>query len=141
MLLRDEEFDSLESLCYCFERDIDELKDYLRAHGYVYSEAQLQFRPEGYDRNIDAPQPTPTFDRNAVESAFCFFHQKQRVYEFSNMEWQRDDIEYAIEDYVSTMSTPLYAHLARGRQDFLRNHVRFEADILEAIDSLESLMA
>lgn len=49
MLLRDEEFDSLESLCINFDREPDELKEYLAAHGYVYSEDQKQFRPEGYD--------------------------------------------------------------------------------------------
>lgn len=50
MLLRDEEYDSLESLCYAFDREPQELKDYLKANGYVYSESQLQFRPEGYDQ-------------------------------------------------------------------------------------------
>lgn len=50
MLLRDEEFDSLESLCYAFDREPQEIKDYLHSHGYVYSECQLQFRPIGYDQ-------------------------------------------------------------------------------------------
>ena len=50
MLLRDEEFDSLEQLCYAFNRDPEEVKTYLAAHGYVYSESQRQMRPEGYDR-------------------------------------------------------------------------------------------
>jgi len=50
MLLRDEEFDSLESLCYAFSRDVDEIKDYLCGHGFVYSEEQRQFRPVGYDK-------------------------------------------------------------------------------------------
>ena len=50
MLLRDEEFDSLESLCYAFSRDPHEIKDYLHSHGYVYAKEQLQFRPEGYDQ-------------------------------------------------------------------------------------------
>ncbi|MBO4724507.1 MAG: DUF4250 domain-containing protein [Bacteroidaceae bacterium] len=49
MLLRDEEFDSLESLCINFDRAPQELKEYLAANGYVYSEEQKQFRPEGYD--------------------------------------------------------------------------------------------
>ena len=47
MLLRDEEFDSLESLCYNFNEDIDKLKANLREAGYVYSEEQHQFRPIG----------------------------------------------------------------------------------------------
>lgn len=50
MLLRDEEFDSLEQLCYAFNRDPEEVKTYLATHGYVYSESQRQMRPEGYDQ-------------------------------------------------------------------------------------------
>ena len=49
MLLRDEEFDTLESLCYAFGRDPEEMKDYLRECGFVWSEQQKQFRPIGYD--------------------------------------------------------------------------------------------
>lgn len=49
MLLRDEEFDSLESLCYNFNREPEEIKSYLLQHDYVYSEEQKQFRPVGYD--------------------------------------------------------------------------------------------
>ena len=49
MLLRDEEYDSLQALCYAFDRDPTELCRHLAAHGYVYSESQHQFRPEGYD--------------------------------------------------------------------------------------------
>ena len=50
MLLRDEEFDSLESLCYAFGREPQELKTYLRDNGFAWSEQQQQFRPEGYDQ-------------------------------------------------------------------------------------------
>lgn len=49
MFLRDEEFDSLESFCYCYNHDPEELKAYLFKNGYVYSEKQKQFRPVGYD--------------------------------------------------------------------------------------------
>lgn len=49
MLLRDEEFDSLESLCYAFNRKPQEIKDYLHGHGFVWSDNQKQFRPIGYD--------------------------------------------------------------------------------------------
>ena len=49
MLLRDEEFDSLESLCYAFSREPKEIKDYLQGNGFVWSEHQKQFRPIGYD--------------------------------------------------------------------------------------------
>ena len=49
MLLRDEEFDTLESLCYAFSREPQEVKDYLADRGFVWSERQKQFRPIGYD--------------------------------------------------------------------------------------------
>ena len=80
MLLRDEEFDSLESLCYnflsrsartiisylaLFERlflislcsndyyntEPEKIKAILREAGYVYSDEQEQFRPIGFDKN------------------------------------------------------------------------------------------
>lgn len=44
MLLRDNEFDTLEDLCSYFDRDPEELKDELQAEGYIYSEAQRQLR-------------------------------------------------------------------------------------------------
>ena len=59
MLLRDEEFDTLESLCYrsnlfaCLSKNFGtepkKIKNYLFGHGFVYSEKQKQFRPIGYD--------------------------------------------------------------------------------------------
>ncbi len=49
MLLRDEEYDSLESLCFSFGREPQEIEDYLRGNGFVWSERQKQFRPIGYD--------------------------------------------------------------------------------------------
>ena len=49
MLLRDEEFDTLESLCYNFGTEPADINDYLFVHGYVYSEEQRQFRPIGYN--------------------------------------------------------------------------------------------
>ena len=50
MLLRDDEYDTLESLCNAFDRDPDEIKDYLSRCGFVWSEQQKQFRPVGYDQ-------------------------------------------------------------------------------------------
>ena len=50
MLLRDEEYDTLESLCYAFNRDPEQVKESLLKHDYVYSESQKQFRPVGYDQ-------------------------------------------------------------------------------------------
>lgn len=44
MLLRDEEFDSLESLCYCFGREPEDIISYLDSFGYYWNAQQLQFR-------------------------------------------------------------------------------------------------
>ncbi|MCQ2192099.1 MAG: DUF4250 domain-containing protein [Paludibacteraceae bacterium] len=55
MLLRDEEFDTLEQICYNFNREPEEIKAYLGEHGYVYSEEQKQVRPQGYNTS----NPTP----------------------------------------------------------------------------------
>ena len=44
MLLRDEEFDSLDSLCYSFNREPDELTTYLLNNGYRYDPDQKQFK-------------------------------------------------------------------------------------------------
>ena len=49
MLLRDEEYDSLESLCHYFGTEPEEVKKYLHGHGFVYSDKQKQFRPIGYE--------------------------------------------------------------------------------------------
>ena len=53
MLLRDEESDTLESLCYAFSREPKEIKDYLMKYGFVWSERQKQFRPIGYDERLE----------------------------------------------------------------------------------------
>lgn len=44
MKLRDMEFDSLESLCKHYERNTDDVKEYLNQFGFEYLEAQKQFR-------------------------------------------------------------------------------------------------
>ena len=50
MLLRDEEYESLESLCYAFDKEPKALIDYLYKNGFEYSEQQKQFRPMGFDK-------------------------------------------------------------------------------------------
>ena len=50
MLLRNEEYDTLEALCYSFGTEPKEIKNYLHGYGFVYSEQQRQFRPIGYDQ-------------------------------------------------------------------------------------------
>lgn len=75
--------------------------------------------------------------QDCVESAYCFIHQKLRVYEYSNNPSQRDDIEYAISQYVDGMNPVLYQYLAEGRKEFLLDHTRFEEDMRLAQKKLE----
>lgn len=136
MLLRDDEFDNLEQLCYHFGTTADALLARLRPEGYVYSEVQRQLRPEDYD----AVPTAPPFTKDAVETAYAFFHQKERVYRYSTMAWQRDDIECAIADYADGMSPALLAALSGGRSDFLRSHATFGADLAAAVEALERML-
>lgn len=78
--------------------------------------------------------------KDAVQLAYAFFHQKQRIYQYSTLDWQKDDIEYAIEDYVSQMDKELYKLISKGRSDFLRNHSGFAEDILDAVEQLEKIL-
>lgn len=75
--------------------------------------------------------------RSAIDSAYCFFHQKWRVYEHSHSESQRDDIEYAIASYAQQMDPALYAALSQGNKDFLYSHEDFARDMQRALSSLE----
>lgn len=77
---------------------------------------------------------------DSIEAAYCFIHQKLRVFEFSNNPTQRDDIEYAISQYVEGMNPQLYRLLSRGRKGFLLDHVNFEKDMREAQEKLENLI-
>lgn len=47
MLLRDDEFESLESLCEYFNTEPESVKSVLDEAGYVYNEEQKQFRSAG----------------------------------------------------------------------------------------------
>ena len=78
--------------------------------------------------------------RAGIETAYCFLHQKERVYAHSTMDWQRDDIEYAISSFADDMNPELYSLLADGRTDFLRPHAMFHADMLHALDILEKML-
>lgn len=129
MLLRDEEYDSLESLCYAFNRSPQEVKDKLLAHGYVYNVEQRQFRPKDL------------ISKDSIETAYCFFHQKERIYAHSTLSWQKEDIEYAIASYVEDMSKMLYQTLSNGKKDFLLNHSSFHSDLVEATLVLEKMLS
>lgn len=78
--------------------------------------------------------------KDAIESAFCFFHQKQRIYQYSTLDWQKDDIEYAIGDYADNMNKELYSILAKGRPHFLHNHSTFAKELLDAVEDLENML-
>ena len=76
----------------------------------------------------------------SIETAYCFLHQKLRVFEYSTLDWQKDDIEFAIDSYVATMPEELYHLLSNGQNDYLRDHSRFESDMKSAVEKLETLL-
>ena len=77
---------------------------------------------------------------DAVESAYCIFHQKYRVYEYSSSTGQRDEIESAVASYAMGMNRELYRVLSEGREGFLMEHAHFSRDIKSAIENLEKMM-
>lgn len=78
--------------------------------------------------------------KDSIEAAYCFFHQKWRVYKYSNSQQQKEEIEYAISSYVEAMSGELYAFLADGRAGFLLSHNNFQNDIESALSKLEAMI-
>ena len=78
--------------------------------------------------------------RDSIETAYSFLHQKRQVYIHSSLDWQKDDIEYAIASYVDDMSQELYDAISDGRTDFLRDHRRFQEDITKAVEQLERML-
>ena len=77
---------------------------------------------------------------SAVYIAYCFMHQKLRVYEHSSIARQRDEIETSIADYVGQMDQGLYHTLAGYTPEFLLTHSRFESDLRNAVAMLEQLL-
>lgn len=78
--------------------------------------------------------------KDSIEEAYCFFHQKWRVYERSTISSQRDDIEYAISSYVDSMNRELYEYIAKGKRHFLLEHRLFEQEMPLALDRLEQML-
>ena len=78
--------------------------------------------------------------RDSIESAYSFFHQKWNVFRHSTMEWQKDDIEYAISQYVDEMNPELYAMISKGNPDFMKVHPAFAADMESAVNQLEAML-
>ena len=76
-------------------------------------------------------------DHSAIEQAYAFFHQKERVYRYSTSGSEKDHIEDAISSYVNQMSQELYSALSDGSVTFLREHTKFAEDISVAVDKLE----
>ena len=78
--------------------------------------------------------------RDSIETAYSFLHQKRNVYIHSTLDWQKDDIELAIGNYVDDMNQQLYERISNSRADFLRDHKRFGEDITLAVERLEHLL-
>ncbi len=78
--------------------------------------------------------------KDSIETAYSFLHQKRNVYVHSTMEWQRDDIEYAVASFVDEMSRELLEVISQGRSDFLKDHEKFGDDITLAVQQLEQLL-
>ncbi len=78
--------------------------------------------------------------KDSIETAYSFLHQKRNVYIHSTLDWQRDDIEMAIASFTEDMSPELYDAVSEGRADFLRDHKRFQEDITQAVETLETML-
>ena len=78
--------------------------------------------------------------KDSIETAYSFLHQKRNVYIHSILDWQKDNIEYAIGTYVDDMSPELYEAISDERNDFLRDHKRFREDITQAVERLEEML-
>lgn len=78
--------------------------------------------------------------KDVIETAYCFFHQKLMIYERSTMEWQKEDIEYAISQYVDMMNVELKAMLSGGDNDWLHDHLKFRVEMTKAVHDLEQIM-
>ena len=78
--------------------------------------------------------------KDSIETAYSFLHQKRNVYIYSSLDWQKDDIEYAIASYADDMSRDLYEAIRGGRADFLRDHKQFSEDITQAVERLENML-
>ena len=78
--------------------------------------------------------------KDSIETAYSFLHQKRNVYIHSSLDWQKDDIEFAIASYVDDMSQELLETISDGRADFLKDHKRFGEDITIAVERLEKMI-
>ena len=79
-------------------------------------------------------------DRNAIEQAYAFFHQKLKVYEHSTSEKEMDHIEDCIANYANSMSKELFDELSGGNPAFLHEHTAFQEDIRRAVSKMEEML-
>ena len=79
-------------------------------------------------------------DRNAIEQAYAFFHQKLKVYEHSTSEKEMDHIEDCIANYANSMSKELFAVLSNGNEAFLHEHTTFQDDLTKAVCLMEEML-
>ena len=79
-------------------------------------------------------------DKNAIEQAYAFFHQKLKVYEHSTSEKEMDHIEDCIANYANSMSPQLFAELSNGDEAFLHEHTTFQEDLTKAVCIMEELL-
>ena len=79
-------------------------------------------------------------DRNAIEQAYAFFHQKLKVYEHSTSEKEMDHIEDCIANYANSMSKELFDDLSGGNPAFLHEHTAFQEDIRRAVSKMEEML-
>lgn len=79
--------------------------------------------------------------KDSIESAYCFFHQKWRVYVYSTNNSQKEEIEYAISSYVEGMNDELYSNISEGKEHFLLYHKDFTEDMSNALKRLEKMMS
>ena len=78
--------------------------------------------------------------KDSIETAYSFLHQKRNVYIHSSLDWQKDDIEFAITSFVDDMSQELLETISGGKSDFLKDHNRFREDITLAVEQLEKML-
>ena len=79
-------------------------------------------------------------DRNAIEQAYAFFHQKLKVYEHSTSEKEMDHIEDCIANYANSMSPQLFAELSDGNPAFLHEHTTFHEELKTAVCVMERIL-
>ena len=93
-----------------------------------------------FSRTYQTDYSINMISRENMETAYCFFHQKWRVYEHSRSERQKDDIEYAISSYIYDMDKELYDRISNGKNSFLLDHCNFANDMQQALSALETIL-